>query len=151
MPVPRLPRVHFAVMRVKYGKIEGGRRMRRSGWIVLAALAVWPSGADAQQIAKAQAHLTPQQALGRQLFTQSCMVCHTRPAITAGLYGPPLSRDSAGGNADVMRDVITNGTPRMPGFKYQFSPAQIAAIAQYLKTLPPPVATSRGSGKGDVD
>ena len=29
----------------------------------------------------------------------------------------------------VMRDVISNGTPRMPGFKYHFEPAQIEAIA----------------------
>jgi len=139
--------------------------MRRSAWIVLAVLAACleaagPPGANAQrmgaqqnaqQVAKAEAHLTPQQALGRELFTQSCMVCHTKPAITAGLYGPPLSRESAGGNADVMRDVVTNGTPRMPGFKYQFSAAQIGAIVQFLKTLPPPTATSGGSSKGDVD
>lgn len=123
--------------------------MRRSVWIALAVLAAWPLAAPAQ-ITKVS--LTQQQALGRQLFTQSCMVCHTKPVITAGMYGPPLSRDSAGGNADVMRDVITNGTPRMPGFKYQFSAAQIGAIVQYLKTLPPPAATSSGgSSKGDVD
>jgi mono/diheme cytochrome c family protein len=36
-----------------------------------------------------------------------------------------------------MRDLIANGTPRMPGFKYTYSPDQIAAIAAYLKTLPP--------------
>lgn len=142
--------------------------MRRSAWIVLAALAVAPQVAPAQdmgaqkkmgarqmgaqQVAKAQpTHLTPQQALGRRLFTQSCMVCHTKPSITAGLYGPPLSRDSAGGDADVLRGVITDGTPRMPAFKYQFSAAQIAAIAQYIKTLPPPAATSGSSSKGDVD
>jgi mono/diheme cytochrome c family protein len=124
--------------------------MRRSAWTVLAVLAAWPVGAVAQQPA-AKAPLTQQQALGRQLFTQSCMVCHTRPVITAGLYGPALSRDSAGGDVKVMQDVITNGTPRMPGFKYQFSPAQIDAIAQYLKTVPPAVASSGGTGKGDVD
>jgi mono/diheme cytochrome c family protein len=33
--------------------------------------------------------------------------------------------------------VITNGTPRMPGFKYTYNPDQIAAIAAYLKTMPP--------------
>jgi mono/diheme cytochrome c family protein len=41
-----------------------------------------------------------------------------------------------------MRDVIANGTPRMPGFKYQFEPTQIAAIVAYLMTVPaPPPAT----------
>jgi len=37
-----------------------------------------------------------------------------------------------------MRDVIANGTPRMPGFKYQFGPPEIAAIVAYLKTVPTP-------------
>ncbi len=126
--------------------------MRRIVWTLvawtLAVLAVWAPAAVAQQTSAA---LTPDQQLGRQLFTQSCMVCHTRPVITAGLYGPALSREAAGGQADVMRQVITDGTPRMPGFKYQFTPAQIDAIVQYLKTVPPAVAKSGGSGKGDVD
>jgi mono/diheme cytochrome c family protein len=34
--------------------------------------------------------------------------------------------------------VISNGTPRMPGFKFQFDQAQIVAIAAYLKTVPAP-------------
>jgi len=38
--------------------------------------------------------------------------------------------------ADVMRDVISNGTPRMPGFKYHFTSDQIDAIVVYVKTLP---------------
>jgi mono/diheme cytochrome c family protein len=47
-----------------------------------------------------------------------------------------------------MRDVIANGTPRMPGFKFQFEPPQIAAIVAYLKTVPaptpaPPAPTAR--------
>jgi mono/diheme cytochrome c family protein len=37
-----------------------------------------------------------------------------------------------------MRDVISNGTPRMPGFKHHFEPAQIEAIVAYLKTIPTP-------------
>ena len=32
---------------------------------------------------------------------------------------------------------ISNGTARMPGFKYTYTPEQIAAIAAYIKTLPP--------------
>jgi mono/diheme cytochrome c family protein len=84
--------------------------------------------------------LDENQQLGRRLFVQSCAVCHLKPQITAGLYGPALSKDAAGGGDDVMRDVISNGTPRMPGFKYQFEPAQIAAIVSYLKTVPTPPA-----------
>jgi mono/diheme cytochrome c family protein len=86
----------------------------------------------------AQAQLTDQQKLGQRLFEQSCGVCHTRPTLVSGVYGPQLSKDSAGGREDVMRDVITNGTPRMPGFKYTYDPTQIAAIAAYLKIMPVP-------------
>jgi mono/diheme cytochrome c family protein len=42
-----------------------------------------------------------------------------------------------------MRETITNGTPRMPGFKLLFEPAQINAIVAYLKTVPAPQAAPR--------
>jgi mono/diheme cytochrome c family protein len=56
--------------------------------------------------------------------------------LGAQTYGPPLSKASLGGQEDVMREVIANGTPRMPAFKYHFEPAQIDAIVRYLKTVP---------------
>ena len=46
-------------------------------------------------------------------------------------------RETAGGREEIVREVIANGTPRMPGFKYMFDGDQIAAIAAYLKVLPP--------------
>ena len=97
--------------------------------VLLSALA--PSFALAQDAA-----LNETQLLGQRLFNQSCRVCHTKPQVTSAVYGPVLSKDSLGGQADVMREVIANGTPRMPGFKYNFAPAQIDAIVQYLKTIP---------------
>jgi len=106
--------------------------MRRGVWIALLFLSL-----SSQVAFAAEEHLTDQQQLGRRLFEQSCGVCHTRPTLIAGLYGPELSKESAGGREEVMRDVISNGTPRMPGFKYTFNPDQIAAIAAYLKIMPP--------------
>jgi mono/diheme cytochrome c family protein len=112
----------------------------------VASLAAFP-GAGAQPTQSNPA-LTDQQLTGMRLFNQSCRVCHTKPQMTSPLYGPQLSQSSAGGSAEVMRDVISNGTPRMPGFKYHFEPAQIEAIVAYLKTVPAsppptPAATSR--------
>jgi mono/diheme cytochrome c family protein len=104
---------------------------------VLFLLLVLPAGASAQGA------LNEQQRLGQTLFTQSCGVCHLKPQITANTFGPTLSKDSAGGREDVMRETITNGTPRMPGFKHTFEPAQIDAIVAYLKTVPAPQATPR--------
>jgi mono/diheme cytochrome c family protein len=88
------------------------------------------------QVSAQSPALNDTQALGKRLYEQSCGVCHTPPTLVSRLYGPALSKDSAGGRAEVMREVISNGTPRMPGFKYTYSPDQIAAIAVYLETLP---------------
>jgi mono/diheme cytochrome c family protein len=74
---------------------------------------------------------------GRRLYTQACLVCHAKPQLTAVLYGPALSKESLGGQEEVMREVISNGTPRMPGYKYHFTPAEIDSIVQYLKTVSP--------------
>jgi len=93
--------------------------------------------------ASAQSGLNDQQRLGQTLFTQSCGVCHLKPQIIANTFGPTLSKESAGGSEDVMRATITNGTPRMPGFKLLFEPAQIDAIVAYLKTVPVPQAAPR--------
>lgn len=106
--------------------------MRRSAVVLLLLMAGWPQGATASETT-----LNEQQMLGRRLFEQSCGVCHTRPTLVAGMYGPELSRESGGGREDVVREVISNGTPRMPGFKHYFQPSEIAAIAAYLKTMPP--------------
>ena len=114
--------------------------MKRSTWSVLALLAVWPHTALAQQGA-ANAPLNDKQLLGMRLFNQSCRVCHTKPQLTSPLYGPALSRQSLGGQDDVMREVISNGTPNMPGFKYHFEPDQIDAIVAYVKMLPAPPPT----------
>ena len=111
--------------------------MKRSTWSVLAMLAVWPHAVLAQQGA-GNAPLNDKQLLGMRLFNQSCRVCHTKPQLPSPLYGPALSRQSLGGREGVMREVISNGTPRMPGFKHHFEPPQIDAIVAYLKTIPAP-------------
>jgi len=95
-------------------------------------------GAAAQPAAPA---LNEQQLTGMRIFNQSCRVCHTKPLLTAGQYGPVLSKDTLGGDPAALRDFISNGTPRMPGFKLTYTPAQIDAIVAYLKTVPAPPAS----------
>jgi mono/diheme cytochrome c family protein len=106
--------------------------MKHNAWIALILLAAVPQG-----LLAAENHLTAQQQLGRRLFEQSCGVCHTRPTLISGMYGPELSRLNLGGQEELLRTFISNGTARMPGFKYTYNPEQIAAIAAYIKTLPP--------------
>jgi mono/diheme cytochrome c family protein len=118
--------------------------MKRSALVVL--LATLPQGLAAQPAAEV---LTEAQQLGMRLYNQSCVVCHAKPQITSGQYGPTLSMESAGGREDMMRDVIANGTPRMPGFKYQFDPSLIDAVVAYLKIVPapPPPAAPAPAGR----
>jgi mono/diheme cytochrome c family protein len=88
--------------------------------------------------------------LGERLVNQSCVVCHFAPQITSGTYAPALSKDTLGGNAQIMHQFIADGSPRMPGFKYQFKPQQIDAIVAYIKTIAPaPAAASPRKTRSD--
>ena len=109
--------------------------MRHSGVAIAAVVVLAAANASAQQ-----PQLNDTQKLGQSLFVQSCGVCHLRPQLNSPQFAPVLSRDSASGNEDAMRQVIANGTPRMPGFRYTFNETQIAAIASYLKTVAPVAA-----------
>ena len=104
-------------------------RMATTALVVLSTLAHGVSAAELE--------LNNTQQLGRRLVDQHCGVCHTRPTLVSGMYGPELSRDTAGGRQEVVREIVASGTPRMPGFKYMFNADQIAAIASYLSVLPP--------------
>ena len=84
----------------------------------------------------ALAQVDPQHLEGMRLFNQSCRVCPTRPQMTSAQYGPVLSRVSLGGDDEAMKVFIANGSSRMPGFRYHFTPAQIDAIVSYLRSVP---------------
>ena len=99
------------------------RRMIAAGLLALAL----PAEAFAQGAAD-----------GRRLFSQSCSVCHVRSQLGGNLFGPELSRESLGGKDELVKYVISNGSPRMPGFKHHFKPAEIDSIVAYLKTIAPP-------------
>jgi mono/diheme cytochrome c family protein len=101
-------------------------------------VALSANGASAQQTGD---NLNDQQRTGRQVFAQSCGVCHLPVSLNARTFGPRLSQDTASGNAEVIRALISDGTPRMPGFKHYLDGAQTDAIIAYLKTVPPAPAT----------
>jgi mono/diheme cytochrome c family protein len=107
--------------------------MTRNAATLLLLLTAWTQDAWAQQADDA---LNDTQKLGRQVFAQSCGVCHLPPAINARTYGPGLSKETAGGSDEVIRGVISEGTPRMPGFKHYLQRGEIDAIIAYLKTVP---------------
>jgi mono/diheme cytochrome c family protein len=109
---------------------------------VLVAAFVVAFAAAAYAQGSPDAAFTDAQKLGLRLFSQSCGVCHTPVQQRARQYAPTLSRETLGGDEELIREYISSGTPRMPGFRYNFEPEQIAAIAQYLKTVPPQPAPS---------
>jgi len=100
-----------------------------------------PLGAAAQSAGNLA--LDDRQTMGMRLFNQHCRVCHTKPLLTSPQYGPVLSKQSLGGEGRALHDFIAEGTPRMPGFKYFFAPAQIDAIVAYLKTVPAASASAQ--------
>jgi mono/diheme cytochrome c family protein len=116
--------------------------MNRSIVVLMFVLAAGPVAAQTA----AEPALDAAQLAGRNLFTQHCVVCHVKTLMTAArTYGPALSKNSLGGQADVMRELISNGTANMPGFKYSLEPTEIGAIIAYLKTLPPQAPSAPAS------
>src|ERR1700694_631408 len=108
--------------------------MRQS--VLVAAFVTASAGGVFAQVAP-DASFTDAQREGLRLFSQSCGVCHTLVQQRSRQYAPALSRETLGGDEELMREYISNGTPRMPGFRYSFEPAQVGAIVQYIKTVPP--------------
>jgi mono/diheme cytochrome c family protein len=116
----------------KYRTEENG--MKHSIPALLILLAASAPAAYAQQAGD----LNEMQIHGRQVFAQSCGICHLQPSLGVKTYGPMLNKTSAAGNDEVMRTFIVNGSDRMPAFKYYLKPAEIDAIIAYLKTVPAP-------------
>jgi mono/diheme cytochrome c family protein len=118
----------------------------RHAWAIGLTLAAAPACAEG---------LDATQVTGEHLFNQSCRVCHAKPQFNSAQYGPALSKASANGDARAMHEVIANGTPRMPGFKYHFKPEQIDAIVAYLMTVPSlgasAVAPTKSRSGADAD
>ena len=108
--------------------------MKRSVPVLLFLLVAGPA------FAQESTALNETQKHGQQLFAQSCGICHLPPELGARTYGPPLNKNAGGGDDDVMRQYITEGTPRMPSFKAYLKSSDIDAIISYVRTVPAPAA-----------
>jgi mono/diheme cytochrome c family protein len=109
---------------------------------LLLALAAGAPAAHAQQ-----GDLNETQRLGRQVFAQSCGICHLQPSLGVKTYGPVLNKAAAAGNDELMRAFIVNGSERMPAFKYYLKPAEIDAIIAYVRTVPVAAASAPDAQK----
>jgi mono/diheme cytochrome c family protein len=90
--------------------------------------------------------LSDEQIQGRRLVFQHCGICHAR---RGPLAAPALHNETLAGNEETIRQFIAEGTPRMPGFKHMFTPAQIDSIVAFLKTVPKP-PESTGAAESPV-
>ncbi len=114
---------------------------------LLCALATASTAAYSQQAPQSPGALTETQALGRQLFAQSCGICHLQAVRGTNTYGPVLTKAATAGNDDVMRAFMQNGTDRMPAFKYYLKPVEMDAIIAYVRTIPAPTAPAQSAQK----
>lgn len=118
--------------------------MKHSAQALLLSLAVSAAPAYAQQAAS---DVNETQLLGRQIFAQSCGICHLQAVFNSKTYGPPLNRAAAGGSDELMRAYIVNGSERMPAFRHYLKPAEIDAIIAYVKTVPVPAVPPSSAQK----
>jgi mono/diheme cytochrome c family protein len=125
--------------------------MRNAALFGLLVFAASVFAASAQDVVAQHNNLTGQQQMGRRVFAQSCGICHLPPVLGARTYGPPLNKDAGGGDDEVMREFITNGTPRMPAFKYYLTPDEIEAIISYLRTVPVQAAATAPARRAGGD
>ena len=116
--------------------------MKRSVAMVVLLAATWPLGALAQTD-----NLSPAQKHVRMILTQNCNICHLPQNPGSATYGPRLSKTTANGDDNLMREVILNGLVKMPAWKYTLNNNDVSDIIAYVRTLPePPAPTNRAAG-----
>jgi len=110
--------------------------------ILIATLLLILTSCWEQRKTDAELGLTEHQAEGRRVFDDHCARCH-EPYSTRGLQGPSLHRlfkkqympSGAPANEERVTSTILSGRAKMPQFSQSLSPAQLAALLDYLKTL----------------
>ena len=108
--------------------------------LILAALSLFvPPPAATQGPAPSSADRAAMR--GEAWFYQRCSLCHMgrivkddtyqpmAPRLTGVLKNATPQRDAA------VREKVQQGSPRMPGFRYNFTPAEFEELMAYLKTL----------------
>ena len=118
-------------------------------WAPLILLAIFPLAASAQQ-ANTDKSLNDVQKLGHRVFEQRCGICHAPARSGFQMYGPPLYKDLINGSEDAIKEIIRNGSAKMPGFKLGLTATDIDAIVEYLKTVPKPAKSTQTTTGGDM-
>ena len=78
---------------------------------------------------------------GEAWFYQRCSLCHMGRIVKDDRYQPMAPRldgvlkSATPEREKAVRQLIQQGSQRMPGFRYNFTPAEFEELMAYLKTL----------------
>jgi mono/diheme cytochrome c family protein len=78
---------------------------------------------------------------GEAWFYQRCSLCHMGRIVKDDTYqpmGPRLTgvlKNATPQRDAAVREKVQQGSPRMPGFRYNFTPAEFEELMAYLRTL----------------
>lgn len=78
---------------------------------------------------------------GEAWFFQRCSLCHVGRIVKDNNYEPMapslegLLFEASESREELIRGQIQRGSLRMPGFQYNFTPAEFEDLMAYLKTL----------------
>ncbi|HEX7003799.1 MAG TPA: c-type cytochrome, partial [Trueperaceae bacterium] len=108
--------------------------MRRGGaLLLLLALLLTVVATNSGLRVRAQgAGERPAQRLGRQVFERSCSICHGQEG--GGRIGPPLDGNLNLARSDYVTAIILQGRDGMPAFHDELTQAEIAAVANYVRS-----------------
>lgn len=111
-------------------------------WMALALLLL--AGCEQAPPVKTDSELglTPQQARGRKVYDQNCLVCHQAysssdrngPSLQ-GLYKKKFMVSGQPVNDDRVRDITLMGKSKMPAYQGVLAEQQVEDLLAYLKTL----------------
>ena len=112
-------------------------RIVAAGMVITAVSLMTPADVSTQTPAPASAAATR----GEAWFYQRCSLCHMGRIVKDDRYEPMAPRlDGVLKNATPEREkgvrtIVQMGSARMPGFRYNFTPAEFEELMAYLKTL----------------
>jgi mono/diheme cytochrome c family protein len=78
---------------------------------------------------------------GEAWFYQRCSLCHMGRIVKDDTYKPMspslegILRNAPPDKERQVRERIQRGSQKMPGFRYNFTPAEFEELVAYLKTL----------------
>ena len=106
-----------------------------ASWLVV------PPAVSTQSRPPVQAAGSAATARGEAWFYQRCSLCHMGRIVKDETYEPMapkldgLLKDAAPDREKLVREQILRGSLRMPGFRYNLTPAEFEELMAYLKTL----------------